>query len=224
MPKIKHIASLSNYSKVPTSSMVYWLKNFSIFDFAMLGDGYESGGRNKTHNNELFLRKWWEVFDLERWHPYANGGDFRRWYGNHIDLVDWSDSARNNYESHGGLYNKRFWGAFGLCWNLITSYKNSFRVKYDTFHYSSGSPTIISNDKHKDCIRLGFLNSEVGTYLIKAMNPTLNTTVNDVLTLPFNAGRDEEEIENMVDKNIILSKNDWDSYETSWDFKKHPLI
>lgn len=224
MSRIKYIAALSNYSKVPSNSIVYWLNNFAIFDYEMLGVGYESGGRNKTHNNELYLRKWWEICDTERWQPYANGGDFRRWYGNHIDVVDWSISARTNYESHGGLYNKRFWGSFGVCWNLITSYKNSFRVKYSEFHYSSGSPTIISNDKHKDYMRLGFLNSEVGTYLIKAMNPTLNTTVNDVLTLPFNVGTSGSIIESKVEQNVSLCKKDWDDFETSWEFKKHPLI
>ena len=83
-----------------------------------------SGGRTKTHNNDKYVRKWWEVENYKRWQPYANGGEFRKWYGNNFDVVDWSQEATELYASKGGLYNKKFVGKSGICWNLITSAKN----------------------------------------------------------------------------------------------------
>ena len=216
--------NIDNFKLIPGVSFSYWCKNFKVFEFPKLSDYYVSGGRNKTHNNELYLRNWWEVIPSEKWAPYANGGDFRRWYGNNLDVVNWSIEARKNYESHGGLYNHKFWNRTGLCWNLITSYKNSFRFKDASFHYSSASPTIISDDEKLDYCVLGFLNTELTAYLLKMINPTLNTTVSDVLLLPFEIKDKEPEVLSNVKNNINLTRTDWDSFETSWDFKKHPLI
>jgi len=216
--------SEDNFSKIPGSPIAYWVKNYNIFGFEKLGKGYVSGGRNKTHNNERYVRRWWEIANLKRWQPYANGGEFRKWYGNHYDVVDWSKDAKNEYASHGGLYNEKFWNKKGICWNLITSYKNGFRIKPSEFHYSSGSPTIISGNDKTDMIKLGFLNTELSAWLIKMFNPTLNTTVNDVLSLPFKCGNEADEIYNIVTSCVEISRKDWDSYETSWDYEKHPLI
>ena len=127
------------------------------------------------------------------------------------------------YDKHGGLYNEQFWNKSGICWSLIASCKNSFRLKDAIFHYSSASPTIISNNKDLDLAVLGFLNSKVTTYLLNMFNPTLNTTVSAVLNLPFKCF-DSKAIALNVDRNINYAKKDWDSFETSWDFKKHPLI
>lgn len=221
---IRYEASLNNFNLIPGSPFSYWCTNFSIFRFPKLSEYYVSGGRNKTHNNELYLRNWWEITPSEKWQPYANGGDFRRWYGNNIDVVNWSPDAKSFYDSHGGLYNKKFWGKEGLCWNLITSYKNSFRLKSADFHYSSTSPTIISDDKKLDKCVLGFLNTELVASILQMINPTLNTTVSDVLNLPFEIKDSEQDVIAIVDDNLEIAKDDWDSFETSWDFKKHPLL
>ena len=221
---IKYEASLHNFNLIPGSRFSYWCTNFSIFSFSKLSEFYVSGGRNKTHNNELFLRNWWEVVPSIKWQPYANGGDFRRWYGNNLEVVNWSNEAKSFCDSHGGLYNKIFWGKEGLCWNLITSYKNSFRFKSADFHYSSASPTIISNDSKLDKCVLGFLNTELVVNILQILNPTLSTTVSDVLNLPFEMKDNKEKINLIVQDNIKIAKDDWDSFETSWDFKKHPLL
>lgn len=136
-------AVASNFAKIPGSPVAYWWRDCSVFAFPQISRLYESAGRNKTHNNELYVRKWWEISDIIRWQPYANGGDFRRWFGNDLDVVDWSDEAKVEYASHGGLYNSKYVGKQGICWNLITSYKNGFRIKQPKHHYSSGAPTII---------------------------------------------------------------------------------
>lgn len=219
-----YVSSSENFSKIPGSPIAYWCGNFNIFNFDTIKRYYESGGRNKTHNNELYVRKWWEIADTERWQPYDNGGDFRHWYGNNTDLVNWSVEAKREYASHGGLYNQRFCGKRGICWNLITSYKNGFRIKAATHHYSSGAPTIISKeDDNYDFYVLAFLNSVVSTYILNMFNPTLNTTVGDVLDLPLKIDN-KEKINEKVQDLLITSKSDWDSFEISGDFKVHPLV
>lgn len=219
-----YTSSAANFSKIPGSPIAYWCGNFNIFNFDTIKTYYDSGGRNKTHNNELYVRKWWEIANTERWQPYDNGGDFRHWYGNNTDLVDWSVEAKQEYASHGGLYNQRFCGKRGICWNLITSYKNGFRIKVATHHYSSGAPTIISKkDENYDFYILAFLNSVVSTYILNMFNPTLNTTVGDVLQLPLKINN-KEKVNEKVQKLLTISQSDWDSFETSWDFKVHPLV
>ena len=215
--------STDNFAKIPGSPVAYWWSDFSIFDFDKIEKYYESAGRNKTHNNELYVRNWWEISDTLRWQPYANGGPFRRWAGNDYDVVDWSDAAKENYASHGGLYNQKYCGKRGVCWNLITSYKNGFRLKHDSHHYSSGAPTIIARGENYDYLILAFLNSVVATELISMMNPTLNTTVNDVLGLPLSFEK-EKVIEPISKDSVKESQEDWDAFETSWNFKKHPLV
>ena len=215
--------STDNFAKIPGSPVAYWWSNFSIFDFDKIEKFYESAGRNKTHNNELYVRNWWEIADTLRWQPYANGGPFRRWAGNDYDVVDWSDVAKESYASHGGLYNQKYCGKRGVCWNLITSYKNGFRLKHGSHHYSSGAPTIIAKGQNYDYLILAFLNSVVATELISMMNPTLNTTVNDVLGLPLSFDK-REVIEPLSEKSVKESQEDWDEFETSIKFKKHPLV
>lgn len=212
-----------NFSKIPGSPVAYWWGNFKIFSLPKIRDFYESAGRNKTHNNELYTRNWWEISDTDRWQPYANGGIFRRWAGNDLDVVDWSSTAKEFYASHGGLYNQKYCGKRGVCWNLITSYKNGFRIKHEEHHYSSGAPTIIAQKDNFDFWLLAFLNSIVASTLLSMYNPTLNTTVGDVLDLPVQL-KSNELIEAVSEETVKLSQVDWDSYETSWDFKRSPLV
>ena len=160
---------------------------------------------------------------MDRWQPYANGGPFRRWEGNSLDVVDWSIAAKEFYASHGGLYNQKYCGKRGICWNLITSYKNGFRIKYKNYHYSSAAPTIIAKKENFDFWMLAFLNGIVASTILNMYNPTLNTTVGDILSLPVQFKK-REQIEPIAEKNVELSQTDWDSFETSWDFQHHPLL
>jgi hypothetical protein len=182
-----------------------------------------SGGRVKTHNNELYVKCWWEIYNKsKKWVPYANGGEYRKWYGNHIDIVNWSNEAIKYYDSHGGLCKEKFWFKEGLTWGAITSSANSYRIKTDKFMFSSASPTIFKQDYKCDKSVLAFLNSKVANFLSNIINPTLNQNVNDTLRLPYCGGSDQ--IEQLTSNAILISQNDWDSFETSWDFQHHPLI
>ena len=127
MEKYFFRASASDFKRIPSSPIAYWVKATHLFEGKTIGDIFVSGGRNKTHDNEKYLRFFWEGrCQDDRWVSYANGGDFRKYAGNELQLVDWSDDARSFYDSHGGLCNPKFWDKEGITWSLITSATNSF--------------------------------------------------------------------------------------------------
>lgn len=213
------------FVRIPGSPIAYWISNSKPFDGPRIGSGFESGGRTKTHDNETYLRFSWEVNnDSDIWERYANGGDFRKYAGNDLHVINWSDSAREYYDSHGGLYAKKFWGKAGVSWGLITSARVSFRVKEGTSHYSSGSPTIFAESNVDEKIILAFLNSPIAYEYLKAMNPTVNTTVNDVLGLPLPSSGSASTVKSNVNCLIDISQTDWDGYERSMSFKSFPLL
>ena len=211
--------------KIPGSPVAYWIQSTHPFDGPGIRVAFESGGRTKTHGNQVYLRFWWEVRRQSRiWAPYANGGDYRKYAGNALQVVNWSSAATCFYDSHGGLYPKKYWGKEGITWGLITSARTSFRLKPAEAHYSSGAPTIFERSFCCDQVVLGFLNSPIAHLYLKAMNPTLNTTVNDVLGLPLPSRHECPEIELNVGRAIKLSRDDWNAFERSWDFESLPLL
>ena len=116
----------------------------------------------------------------------------------------------------------KFFNKNGITWNLITSALNGFRIKTHDAIYSSGSPTIFNDNFEYDYNVLGFLNTKVAQTLLKMLNPTLNTTVGDVLSLPLiNSGAS---VSNWVSNSIEISKEHWNSREISWDFNYNELI
>lgn len=212
-----------NFSKIPGNPVAYWVKNFKIFEFQNLSSMLRSGGRIKTHDNNLYVRNWWEVYEIgDRWIPYTNGGEYRKWYGDYLDVVDWSEKAREFYENHGGLCKEIFWFKEGLTWGAITSGDNSYRIKPKQFMFSSASPTVFTSSFTCDMSVLAFLNTKVVKYMSKIINPTLNQNVNDTLRIPYYGF--SEKASNCASKCIEISKIDWDSFETSWDFQHHPLL
>ena len=221
----RYTAKQENFSKIPGMPVAYWVsENFvRAFENEKISSEFYSGGRNKTHNNEKYLRLWWEVFNMQKWQFYDKGGDFRRWYGNHESVVDWSDEAKEEYDSHGGLYNQEFANKEGICWTLITSAKTAFRVKPSSHHYDSGSPVIFNEDFSLDYDLLGFLNTKIALLYLNLLNPTINMGNTYVLSLPMIRSNNIN-VEKYVKENIKMSKQDWDSFETSWDFEGHPLI
>ena len=212
-----------NFSEIPGNPMAYWVKNFKIFEFQNLSSMLRSGGRIKTHDNNLYVRNWWEVYEIgDRWIPYTNGGEYRKWYGDYLDVVDWSEKAREFYGNHGGLCKEIFWFKEGLTWGAITSGDNSYRIKPKQFMFSSASPTVFTSSFTCDMSVLAFLNTKVAKYISKIINPTLNQNVNDTLRIPYYGF--SEKASNCASKCIEISKIDWDSFETSWDFQHHPLL
>lgn len=213
----------TNFEKIPGSPIAYWLSSTSIslFENKNISDYFNAGGRLKTHNNDLYIRFHWEVNkSFNNWLKIENGGDKRKWYGNLLELANWSESARNFYEKNGGLFNLKYLDQVGVCWNIISSKGASFRIKNIGFGYTSASPVIFS-DKTDVYFVLALLNSKYASITLNTLNPTINTTSGVVLDIPLITKKINEEI---VQDNISISKTDWDSRETSWDFEQNPLL
>lgn len=216
----------SNFSAIPGNRISYWIDGEKIFGHDVIESNFSSGGRNKTHNNELYVRTWWEIgTSNQQWRHYDNGGNSRKWYGNCTDIVNWSKQAKSFYASHGGLLKDTICEKVGISWNGVSGKKYCFKTKSAEFAFSSSSPTIISNNLHTIYPVLALLNSCIAPYILNAINPTLQLNVGEVLAFPLVSGIYEQlEIENMSKESVEEAKKDWDSFETSWDFIRHPLV
>lgn len=222
-----------NFKKIPGTPLVYWVssemqqsfeKNRSLYDYST------SASQNVTGNNNKFLRFHWEVDSSKigedkNWVFYAKGGGYRKWYGNMLDVIDWSFEAREIYRNgHASqIIPKDYWYKKGITWGLIASAIPSFRILPKGSTFDKGGSSIFINDSNMFNYILAFLNSKVSLNLMKCLNVTLNFQVRDVRNLPI-VFEDIKLVNKLADENIEVSKNDWNSNEISWDFEKHPFF
>ena len=233
----RYIANQDNFAKIPGSPVAYWVSNnfLKAFDNEKIGKYTISDGQTKTGNNDKYLRLLWEVPVSEigkgkHWVLHAKGGAFRRWYGNIDTLIDWSDSAREHYRTDhvARIAPEYIWFRKGICWTLISSNKlHGFRLLDDNSTFNLAAPSVFFNNDRMMFYILGYLNSKFSQEIIALLNPTLNTNISDITAQPLYYGKlpeQEDMVINLVSQNIALSKADWDSFETSWDFTTHPLV
>lgn len=227
-------SNAENFSKIPGSPVAYWVsENFvRAFENKKLYTYSISPSQNITGNNNKYVRKFWElkkekIGDKDSWIFYAKGGGYRKWWGNLTDIVNWTPEARYIYQHGDGkhasqIINRNYWYKKGITWGLITSALPSFRIMPEGATFDKGGSTIIVNESIYD-FTIGLLNSKVYLYVATILNPTLNFQVKDVCSMPILSNH-KNKIDNLVKENIELSKKDWDSFETSWDFEGHPLV
>ena len=198
----------------------------------------------KTGDNERFLRLWWEVnlskanFTAENvndayesgatYFPYNKGGEYRKWYGNNDYLINWYKNGETVMGKakldgrHTQDYNQELKFMPLATWSLITV-KPAFRYKQNALSDIAGMSFYTSQDKL--LYYLGFCNSVIATEMIKLLAPTMNCQVGDIARLPIlHSLSKEQEVNDLVTENINLAKEDFDSFENSWDFTTHPFI
>ena len=217
-------ASNERFHYTPKNRYIYWIGNVDLWKHKSISSVFVSGGRNKTHNNEKFVREWWEVVPSPKWVLYVNGGNYRKWYGNFWEVVNWIDEAKKAYAAHGGLVSEECVNSLGISWNGICGDLYGFRIKPIGLPISSSSPTIICQSQNDLYLTLGLLNTKVETEILSALNPTLQLNVGEVLDSPIEFPKNNSSIISHSSENVEIAKEDWDSYETSWDFKRNPLI
>ena len=241
--KNRYTAQQSNFSKIPGAPVAYWASTKVLDAYSngkLLGDISDVKIGMGTGKNEIFVREWWEVnfrkidysltdisqIDLSeaRYFPYNKGGEFRLWYGN-LQEVLWFDAQGRAYMNT--MSGHRENGAHdwycheGLTWSFVSSSKFGIRYLPTGCFFDVAGSTLFSRVDNK--YTLGFLSSCVCFDILKILNPTLNYQAGNIKSLPLILSH-ENEVDPLVDANINLSKFDWDSYETSWDFKRHPLV
>lgn len=223
----------------------YWAseKTLKAYSSPNLGQIAEPRHGLATSNNNLFLKKWYEVsikkcsvYDLKnhndyKWFPMNKGGSYRKWYGNNEWLINYENDgfeikkyAADIYKSASRtIQNTKYYFKQSLTWSALTSGNFSVRWSNEGAIFGSGGYSAFVDDEDIYYI-LALMNSKVNSIFIKIVSPTLNYEVGHIKTIPVvmeNATKDR--VNDISKKLVRLSQNDWDAFETSWDFKKHPL-
>lgn len=191
-----------------------------------------------TGDNDRFLRVWFEVYNNKtafygeknkKWIPLNKGGAFRKWYGNCECLVNWENDGyeiKNFYDDKGKLrsrpQNLDYNFKPALSWSLVTSGGFSVRFYSGFFAFNVAGISCFPDGRQISYLN-ALLNCKIVSEITQILNPTLNTNAGDVAKIPIIVGS-EEIVKNVAEENVEISKVDWNSFETSWDFKKHSMI
>ncbi|WP_223915722.1 MULTISPECIES: BREX-1 system adenine-specific DNA-methyltransferase PglX [Aeromonas] len=234
MAKYFYRASAADFKKIPGSPIAYWVADevLGLFGHDVVGDYVYSQGSVKTGDNERFIRNHWEVSSPfigfeSKWRLHPRGGEYRKWYGNVLEVVAWDDNARNHYRKDfvARIPEENFWNLEGICWSEITSSETSFRVLEKDEIANNKSLTIYMHRPELKNYILAFLNSIVSKELLSFFNPTISFGVGDVNRLPFLLDKVlSDNIRCAVDELIGMSKRDWNEFEVSRGFLINPLL
>ncbi|KOC50787.1 BREX-1 system adenine-specific DNA-methyltransferase PglX [Clostridium botulinum] len=232
---IRYCVKSNLFNNITDSIMAYWAGE-RIFELLKSNEKIKdltvSASQNITGNNDKYLRFAWEVNESnigigQKWIYYAKGGGYRKWYGNLNNIVNWSLEAREIYKTGyaSQIIPEQFWYKKGITWSLICTNIPSFRVLPYGSTYDKGGSSIFITDSEKYNVLLGILNSKIGETILKFLNNTLNYQVKDIRNIPYKEVATKSiKINELVDKNIKISKNDWNLSETSLKYKIHPLL
>lgn len=242
MDKYFYRASAADFMKIPGSPVAYWLPKVALEvleNTTTLGNISEPRKGMCTRDNDYFIRYWFEVSiekigfncasrekakeSKKRWFPYQKGGDFRLWYGNNLNVVDWENDGyrllnmeKLGWKGNSTNHNLNYIFRPAIIWSKITSSIPSFRLSASGFLYDDASGLCPVSDNTKTKSVLGFLCSKVGRFYMGVINPTLNIQPGNMAAMPYLDVGDEQAIDSILD----ISKFDWDSKEISWDFNK----
>ena len=239
----------SDFDGVPNTSMAYWLSQQALRDFSVQKISQIATTREgmTTADNESFLREWYEVSKEKigigiksveesissgyKWYPYNKGGSNRKWYGNNDLVVNWyndgveirnlKDKKTGRIRSHN--YNLEYSFRESGTWTAICS--GSIMVRYSApgALFDSKGASVFANSLESLLYIIGLLNTKVSNVYLKVLSPAFEFKVGHVANVPIIMDKQDDVIR-IVNVCISLSKNDWDSFETSWDFQHHPLL
>ena len=233
----------SKFENIPGSIIGYWISDKMIKHFkgAKTGDYILPRHGLATSDNNRFLKYWHEIDvnkgsliirnDLsKKWYPMNKGGAFRKWYGNNEWVINYENDGQEIKDFAIQLYrcssrtiqNTQFYFKPGLTWSALTSGKLSLRWSPEGAIFGSGAHCAFA-DNETMLYGLGLMNSNLFYAYLSALSPTLNINVDDIRAVPY-IEDSKEEIINLVQNCITISKQDWDAHETSWDFQENELI
>ncbi|MGL6131484.1 MAG: Eco57I restriction-modification methylase domain-containing protein, partial [Fusobacteriaceae bacterium] len=229
----RYQSNQKDFKKIPGSPIAYWVSERikEIFtnsqNLELIGKASEG---IKTGNNDKYLRQWHEISKKEfyqKWFPHHKGGEFKKWYGNNEYVIEWENNGKKiKSEPNSGLQGKEMYLKKILSWSKITSTSFSCRFISEQL-FDSGSPAYFCNNQNNFNYIISFLNSNLNRYILGLSNPTLNYQVGNIKNVPiiFPELEVEKNKINQITENCIeISKIEWDSRETSWDFEGLELV
>ena len=230
-----------NFKKIPSMPIAYWAGSsiLHVFDLQKLGDrAYPKQGLSTADNNR-FLRLWFEVSLVKfnhtcrssaeavksgaKWFPFNKGGDYRKWYGNFDYVINWeNDGLELKNFKNAAIRNPKYYFLPHVTWSKVSIGNAAFRYRPAGSIFSdAGCAALFSEEEAM--FALGLLNTSFTQKVFDLINPTVNYTQSTIASVPFVVTK-KEEVLALVKENMLLCRQDWDSYETSWDFKMHPLV
>lgn len=241
-----YLRNVEDFLKIPGMPVAYWVsdKVISSFNRTKIGDAFDVKLGISPGNTELFVKNWSEVnytsinfaqtqisSSRNRWFPCNKGGSYCKWYGNRDYIIDWINDGYKikNYKDDTGKLLSRpqnisYQFIKHIGYSRITSSKASFRVYDEGFLFTDSSAGLFAHNDNMN-YTLGFLNTHFSINLLNVINPTLNYQAGDIARLPIIFSESHiSHVDNIVIQNINISKIDWDSLETSWDFVCHPFL
>jgi hypothetical protein len=239
----------SEFSHMPAGQMAYWSGDALRRCFGkgvLLKTLAEPRQGLATGDNDRFLRLWHEVdiskcgFGLGsrkeaedsglKWFPYNKGGERRRWYGNNEYVVNWEKDGKEIKEfadadgkQRSRPQNKDWYFKPSITWSFVTTTAFTARLSPKGSLFDIGGSSVFPPDDMAMCL-LALLNSKIAFSLMKMQNPTLNFQVGNVGTIPVIVPENKDRIQELAQECVSISKAEWDSFEESWDFKRHPLL
>ena len=225
-------AKVDNFEKIPGAPVAYWVSEqfLNAFKYHTIDERFISVTKGIfTGDNDQFLRLWYEpnhnMFE-KKWFGYGKGGNFRRWYGNLQYVINWENNGEELKKfPKSGVGPSIFFGFPTIVWTKLTTSKTAFRLDDSNIYFDDASPAFVYAHNQDKYYELAFLNSCVANDFLILLSPTINHQCGELRRLPFIYN---EKVKDTVCKlsssSVNISQNDWDSFETSWDFKKHPLI
>ena len=233
-----------NFEKIPGAPIGYWVspKIQEIFTSNLALSAVCSPTQGlATADNARFLRLWFEPsysrigFGCEnaalaarsqkKWFPTTKGGTFRRWFGNMYYVVNWENDGEELTNFKGSVIRNR-WRYFTKCgatWSTIASGKPSFRYFDKSWLFETKGSVCFPEDEKKNNIIMGYLNSPLVSAFLQTLAPTLDYHEGPMGRIPY-IDIEDSNLSDLVEKNIALSKSDWDAHETSWDFQRNELL
>lgn len=222
-----------DFSIIPGSPIAYWVcaQIFRAFENGRSLNSIAPTRKGMfTGNNDMWLKLWYEINKTDfcaTFKPYNKGGEYRKWFGNNEYVINWGEDGESvkSYKGSGNITDKLFFHPC-LTWSLVTSYKPSFRAIIDYDHVMGDAGPIVVASKDDFYYLLALLNSKFTDEIASLIAPTINFSNGAAGTIPviLPQASTRSIIEKMSIENVNSSKKDWDAFETSWDFKKHPLV
>lgn len=231
----------NKFRAIPGCPIAYWLQDCFIENFnkKSIGDTFIPKFGMSTGDGEKYIRNWYEINYEDfykglhsideaegaelKWVPLDKGGTYRKWYGNRNCAVWWKNNGADiKANPKSAVRSPQYFFKKHVSWTLVSSGHFSARMFDNGFALDTASNCIYSSKDNFEYV-IGFLNSKVADEYLSVLNPTMNFSCGVIALLPFEDA-DNNSVINCVRDNISLSKDDWDSFETSWDFKEHPLV
>ncbi len=234
-------ASAADFKKIPGSPIAYWLNKKIIEKFSegkLLGNLLPVRGGMTTADNECFVRLWYEaeasstaLYELgksRKWFPYNKGGEYRKWFGNRLWIVDWeSDGQRIKQTGRASVRSEEFYLKEMIGWTDVTSY-SQLGVRYygSGFLFDASGPAVFPTEQYAFPLILGFLGSRIASIILQALNATLHVQAGNISDLPWLelSTENQSTLKNNVLSLVKQAEIDWNSYEISWDFPNFPLL